>query len=109
MPEITRHTVRVTTGYREIALWIVWRLCAPPVWVSRATGALVGPSLTIMVGRLSTAACIMAGYLSTAAYVMADNARHRVAGLRLRPSAPYIFVMATVVVLALFSGLIGHA
>lgn len=94
MSEIKRHTVRVTGTYREAALWVVWRLCALPTWGMRATVALVGPHMPTV-----------AEYTSTVAH----NVIERAISLRGKPHMTYVGVVTAVVLLAVFSGLIGHA
>lgn len=106
MSESTRHTVRVTSTYREqaseAALWLVWRLCALPAWVTRVTAALAGPHIARTPEHLSA-------FLRYGRDHVATPVAARVAEVRQRPTTTYIGIVTTVVVLAIFSGLIGHA
>jgi hypothetical protein len=89
-----RHTVRVTNRYSEAAMWLMWRLCALPTWAISATVVIAGPYLSTVPGFLST---------------MARAASDRVAEVWNRPTTTYVGVIAGIVGLAIFSGLIGHA
>lgn len=93
MSEFTRHTVRITSTYREAALWVLWRLCALPTWAMRTTVALVGPHMHRMPEYASTVARIVIA---------------RTNSVRGKPGTTYVGVVTAVVLLAVFSGLIGH-
>lgn len=93
MSEITRHTVRITDRYSEAALWALWRLCALPIWAVRATVPLVAPHLRRM-----------PEYTAAVARTVIE----RTNSVRGTPSTTYVGVVTVVVLLAIFSGLIGH-
>lgn len=89
----TRHTVRTTNTLHEASLWVLWRLCALPLWGTRVTATLVTPHLITLWGQIST---------------VAHEYVQRFADLRTKPGTTYIGIVTAVVLLALFSGLIGH-
>jgi hypothetical protein len=105
MSENTRHTVRVTTCYRdaasEAALWLIWRLCALPVWATRVAAAFVAPYVANVPEYVSMA-------VRYSRERVAEPIAARVAEVRQRPTTTYVGIVALVVGLAIFSGLIGH-